>query len=88
MNPVLIAPVSKLVLIVVLSSSVLTQSSGQTNRTIRTEADFDRAMEELSNWGRWGADDELGAANLITDEKRQQAVALVSEASLFPLLTT
>jgi kynurenine formamidase len=36
-------------------------------------------MEELSNWGRWGADDELGAANLITDQKRKQAVALVTE---------
>ena len=24
---------------------------------------FDRWMDELSNWGRWGDDDELGAAN-------------------------
>ena len=23
-----------------------------------------------TNWGRWGADDERGAVNLITDEKR------------------
>jgi hypothetical protein len=28
-------------------------------------------MKELSNWGRWGADDELGAANLITPAKRK-----------------
>ena len=34
--------------------------------TIASEEDFRRAMKELSNWGRWGADDELGAANLIT----------------------
>ena len=33
-----------------------------------TKADFERAMKELSNWGRWGAADELGALNLITPE--------------------
>src|SRR5260221_14411435 len=43
------------------------------------EADFRRAMKELSNWGRWGADDELGAANLITPAKRKQAMALAKE---------
>ncbi|HUE95810.1 MAG TPA: cyclase family protein [Longimicrobiaceae bacterium] len=44
-----------------------------------TAAEFHRAMDELSNWGRWGADDELGAANLITPEKRRAAAALVRE---------
>lgn len=34
-------------------------------------------MDELSNWGRWGKDDQIGAANLMTDAKRQQAAALV-----------
>jgi kynurenine formamidase len=29
------------------------------------------------NWGRWGADDELGTLNLITDEVRAQAAAEV-----------
>lgn len=28
-----------------------------------------------SNWGRWGADDELGTLNLVTDEVRARAVA-------------
>ena len=46
---------------------------------VATEADFRRAMKELSNWGRWGKDDELGAANLITPAKRKQAVALAKE---------
>jgi kynurenine formamidase len=36
-------------------------------------------MKELSNWGRWGADDELGAANLITVAKRKQALALAKD---------
>lgn len=51
----------------------------QTRPSLRTEADFLRAMEELSNWGRWGSDDELGAANFITPSKRKAAAALVSE---------
>ena len=44
-----------------------------------TLADVERLMEELSNWGRWGADDQLGAANLITPAKRLEASALVRE---------
>ena len=44
-----------------------------------TEAEYNRWKTELSNWGRWGADDELGALNLITPEKRKQAAALVQE---------
>lgn len=38
---------------------------------------FDVWMTELSNWGRWGEDDELGAVNLITPEKRVAASRLV-----------
>jgi kynurenine formamidase len=38
---------------------------------------FERWMTEVSNWGRWGQDDELGTLNLVTPEKRTQAAALV-----------
>jgi len=41
------------------------------------EEQLDKWMQELSNWGRWGKDDVLGAANTITPEKRRQAAALV-----------
>ena len=44
-----------------------------------TLADIERMMEELSNWGRWGSDDQLGAANLITPQKRLEAIATVTE---------
>lgn len=47
--------------------------------TIANEEDYHRALKELSNWGRWGADDELGAANLITPAKRKQALATAKE---------
>ena len=33
--------------------------------------------QELSNWGRWGPDDQRGTLNLITPEKAKQAAALV-----------
>ena len=61
----------------VFASDVEAQDQGY--RAMTTEADFLRAMDELSNWGRWGADDELGAANLITPAKRRAAAALVTE---------
>lgn len=34
---------------------------------------------ELSNWGRWGADDQKGALNLITPAKRVEAAGLVKK---------
>jgi kynurenine formamidase len=46
---------------------------------IITKAQYDRWKTELSNWGRWGKDDQIGAANLITPAKRRQAAALVKE---------
>ena len=42
-----------------------------------TPEQFDRWMSELSNWGRWGADDELGTLNLVTEAKRVEAASLV-----------
>jgi kynurenine formamidase len=44
-----------------------------------TKAEVDGWMSELSNWGRWGDDDQLGTLNLITPEKRRAAAALVRE---------
>lgn len=42
-----------------------------------TIADVENIMAAVSNWGRWGSKDELGALNLITAEKRKEAAALV-----------
>lgn len=36
-------------------------------------------FDSLSNWGRWGLDDQLGALNYITPEKRRNAASLVQE---------
>ena len=45
-----------------------------------TEAQYERWKKDLSNWGRWGKDDQIGALNLITPAKRKQAEGLVKEA--------
>lgn len=44
-----------------------------------TPAEYERWQTELTNWGRWGKDDEMGALNLITPAKRRQAAGLVKE---------
>ena len=44
-----------------------------------TVALLDQWIAAHSNWGRWGADDDLGAINLITPDKRRQAAALVRD---------
>jgi kynurenine formamidase len=44
-----------------------------------TKADIDRWLKELSNWGRWGKDDQAGTINLITAAKRKQAATLVRD---------
>jgi len=78
MRPALIASCVAVVFMAGVSvHKAQNQNSGRP--AIATEADFRRAMKELSNWGRWGDDDELGAANLITPAKRKQALALAKE---------
>jgi kynurenine formamidase len=44
-----------------------------------TEQEILGWFQTLSNWGRWGADDERGTLNLITSAKRLQAASLVRE---------
>ena len=40
-----------------------------TQAGIPSEQDVLGWFDSLSNWGRWGDDDELGTPNLITAEK-------------------
>tara|TARA_A100001037_G_scaffold306670_1_gene353866 strand:- start:5905 stop:6852 length:948 start_codon:yes stop_codon:yes gene_type:complete len=45
---------------------------------IPSDAELLQMMTELSNWGRWGPEDQLGCLNLITSKKVVEASALVS----------
>lgn len=47
------------------------------NHPIPTRDDVLGYLRGRSNWGRWGADDQRGAINLITPEKRVRAAGLV-----------
>ena len=58
-------------------SSEQGSSGAAATRKPTNAAEFDEMIREISNWGRWGKDDELGTANLVTDAKRRQAAALV-----------
>lgn len=40
-------------------------------------AEFDQLMQDISNWGRWGKNDELGTLNLVTPKHRRKAAKLV-----------
>ena len=47
------------------------------NHPLPTNDEVRGYFQQLSNWGRWGADDNAGTVNLITPEKRRAAAALV-----------
>jgi hypothetical protein len=55
------------------------------NRAPVTKAQAEQWNTELSNWGRWGKDDQLGALNLVTPEKRRQAMALAKTGTVVSL---
>jgi len=49
------------------------------DRNLPSEAEVLSWFDRLSNWRRWGADDQLGTLNLITPGARRTAAALVVE---------
>ena len=82
--------VSALILVGAISSAaVLARAAASQNtglsqadakaRPVVTKAEYERWQTELTNWGRWGKDDQMGALNLITPAKRKQAAGLVKD---------
>src|SRR5262249_6089356 len=65
-------------LAVLASGIALRPAPAEDSRSVNA-ATIDRWMTELSNWGRWGKQDQMGAVNLITSAKRKQAAALVKD---------
>ncbi len=47
-----------------------------------TTARMQEIFEQVKSWGRWGAQDEAGALNLITPEKRATAARLVRDGEV------
>ncbi len=50
-----------------------------------TQEDMEKWKVQLSNWGRWGKDDQKGTLNLVTPEKRKEAAALVKDGTAISL---
>src|SRR6266568_3447780 len=48
-------------------------------RSAVCKSDIDHWMTQLSNWGRWGKEDQLGALNLVSASKARTATRLVRE---------
>ena len=44
-----------------------------------------KAAEELSNWGRWGPEDQIGTLNLVTPDDVAQAAKLIRRGKTFAL---
>ena len=57
------------------------QSANPVPRAPRNAEEFDALFQQVKNWGRWGADDQLGAVNLVTAATRKRAVALATETA-------
>lgn len=47
--------------------------------------EFRALAEKVNNWGRWGAEDEIGTLNLITDEAVRRGAACVKTGKRFSL---
>lgn len=73
--------VAMVALVVMMVTGLSCTAQGQPDRASNapgaTQEQFEQWMTEYSNWGRWGDDDQIGAANLITPAKRLQAIGLV-----------
>ena len=65
--------------VVAAATGDVVRSQGAGSNHMVTQADMDRWKTELSNWGRWGKEDQKGTLNLITPAKRKQAAGLVKE---------
>ncbi len=58
--------------------------SSSRNITV-SKAAVDQAFKELSNWGRWGKDDQIGTLNNVTPPDIVAAGKLIKKGKAFAL---
>jgi kynurenine formamidase len=75
----------RLFVMIALVAAISFAGSADDSRPPRNAAEFDDLFKSVSNWGRWGKEDQLGSANLVTPAKRRQAVALVKNGTMVSL---
>ncbi len=64
------------------SNSVLIAQSAHSEKpkktpSIDSDADIDKILPQITNWGKWGETDQLGTVNYITPEKVLEAKGLI-----------
>ena len=77
-----------LLAVIVTGVALHSQQGGPSDagsRSAVTKAVWEDWMANRTNWGRWGKDDQLGALNLITPEKRKAAIALATTGTTVSL---
>jgi kynurenine formamidase len=62
----------------VLALCAIPSAQSRSDREV-TKATVDRWMTELSNWGRWGKEDQRGTLNLVTRERSRRALTLAKD---------
>ena len=62
-----------------------TSSTSMTPELRRSEEAAQAELDEMSNWGRWGAEDERGAVNLVDFDAIRRGTAAVKHGRTFPL---
>jgi hypothetical protein len=50
-----------------------------------TLEDIDTAAKQLSNWGRWGPEDEIGTLNNVSPKDIVEAARLIRKGKVFSL---
>jgi kynurenine formamidase len=67
---------SRLIAAALFAGAVAIAAAQPAGRSPKNADEFDEMFQHIKNWGRWGPDDQLGSANLVTAAKRKQAVSL------------
>jgi kynurenine formamidase len=74
------------VVVVASGFTVFSQAPPSAGRSPLNAEEFDRLFQQVKNWGRWGAEDQLGSVNLITPAKRRQALSLAKTGQTVSLV--
>lgn len=77
---------NKFIAIILTCVIPLSVIAGQPDAVKKKDADYEISLQqleevfnEISNWGRWGEEDQFGTLNLITPEVKAKAAALVKK---------
>jgi len=70
----------------IFASPFTTSGQASATRSPVNAEEFDQLFQQVKNWGRWGADDQLGSVNLITAAKRKQALSLAKTGQTVSLV--